>query len=106
MNLDRFMTILLVCACFARALIAAGAAHAPALDEYHGTKVADEYRWLENARDPEVRAWSADQNKRARAYLDSLPMRAEIEDRLSRLLTNSAPDYFSLTARKGSLFLL
>src|SRR5262245_22974467 len=58
----------------------------PEIDDYFGTKIADEYRWLEKGADPEVRRWSADQNKRARAALDSMPMRSEIEARLTRLL--------------------
>ncbi len=77
-----------------------------AVDQYHGTRVSDDYRWLENGTDPAVRAWSAEQNKRARAYLDGLPIRREIEDRLTRLLTNSGTDYSSLMARRGGVFLL
>src|SRR6185295_8322507 len=42
----------------------------PVVDEFFGTKVTDEYRWLENGTDPAVRTWSAEQNKRARSYLD------------------------------------
>ncbi len=76
------------------------------VDQYHGVKVLDEFRWLENGTNPAVRAWSAEQNKRARAYLDVLPMRAEVENRLTRLLTNSAPDYFGLSYRPGMVFLM
>lgn len=30
----------------------------PVTDKYHGVEVVDPYRWLENAKDPEVRKWS------------------------------------------------
>src|SRR5450432_3279006 len=43
------------------------------LDDYHGVKVADPYRWLEaDVREsPEVAAWVTKQNEVARAYLDA-----------------------------------
>src|SRR6267154_958704 len=50
----------------------------PVVDEYHGVKVTDDYRWLENWDDPAVRAWSDEQNQRTRAYLDGLAAREPI----------------------------
>src|SRR5436309_3197315 len=99
MNRVRVATMLVVWLCLLPAVSAAQPvvnSRPPLINQYHGTKVTDEYGWLENGADPAVRAWSAEQNKRARAYLDGLPMRAEIEDRLTRLLTNSGTDYFGL----------
>jgi prolyl oligopeptidase len=56
-------------------------------DKYHGVKVADPYRWLEaDVREsPEVAAWVKQQNEAARAYLDAIPERPQIERRLSEL---------------------
>ncbi len=81
-------------------------ARRPATNEYHGVKVADPYRWLEDATNSAVQEWTAAQNRRARAHLDSLPTRPLIEDRLVRLLTEPSPNYFSLTWRRGVLFML
>ena len=50
----------------------------PVTDEYQGVKVTDDYRWLENWDDPEVKQWSAAQNARSREYLDHLPARPAI----------------------------
>src|SRR5262245_44650745 len=59
-------------------------------DVYHGVSVEDPYRWLESASDPEVRAWSTAQTARARAYLDSLPYRSAIGERLMALTTSTS----------------
>ena len=57
------------------------------IDEYHGVKVADPYRWLEaDVREsPEVAEWVQKQNEVARAYLDAIPQRPQIERRLTEL---------------------
>ncbi|MEO6872688.1 MAG: prolyl oligopeptidase family serine peptidase [Chthoniobacterales bacterium] len=75
-------------------------------NEYHGVKVEDDYQWLEKSDDPAVKAWSAAQNKRARAYLDKLPDRKLIEQRLTKLYDAASPTYSSMVARPGRLFAL
>ena len=37
----------------------------PVSDTYHGVTVRDDYRWLENWDDPEVKQWSAAENARS-----------------------------------------
>src|SRR5580765_2763065 len=78
----------------------------PVTNQYHGVKVVDQYQWLENGSDPAVRQWSAAQNERARAVLDRLPTRPLIADRLTRLLTDTSANYFSMNWRRGQFFLL
>jgi prolyl oligopeptidase len=70
-------------------------------DDYFGTKVADPYRWLENDRAPEVAAWVEAQNKVTFAYLDQIPYRAAIKDRLMKLY--NYPKFGSPT-RRGEWF--
>jgi hypothetical protein len=43
------------------------------IDDYHGSTVANPYRWLEDASDPDVQFWIKAHNQRMRAYLDQLP---------------------------------
>jgi prolyl oligopeptidase len=76
----------------------------PVTDEYHGVKVSDDYRWLENWDDPQVKQWSSAENARTRTYLDSLPARAEIKERLRSLIGQSSPSYQSLEFKGGMLF--
>jgi prolyl oligopeptidase len=56
-------------------------------DEYHGTRVHDPYRWLEDdVRESEKAAkWVEEQNKVTFAYLDQIPERERIEQRLTEL---------------------
>jgi prolyl oligopeptidase len=73
-------------------------------DEYQGVKVTDDYRWLENWDDPEVKQWSAAQNARSREYLDHLPARPAIQQMLKKALSASSAAYFDLQFRGGTLF--
>jgi prolyl oligopeptidase len=55
------------------------------VDELHGVKVADPYRWLEDATAPEVQAWMAKQDAATRARLAAVPTRAALKGRLEEL---------------------
>ena len=57
------------------------------VDVYHGTEVADPYRWLEQdvRESKDVEAWVAEQNKVTFAYLESIPEREAIRKRLTDL---------------------
>ena len=55
------------------------------VEDYHGTKVPDPYRWLEDPDSPETRAWVEAENKVTFAYLGSIPVRDEIKERLTKL---------------------
>src|SRR5205823_4347120 len=57
------------------------------VDDYHGTKVADPYRWLEDdvRKSEEVKAWVEAQNKLSGAYLQAIPERATIQKKLTQL---------------------
>jgi prolyl oligopeptidase len=56
------------------------------IETLHGVDVADPYRWLEEADNPEVKAWVEKQNTYTRAILDGLPDREAIAQRLGKLL--------------------
>jgi prolyl oligopeptidase len=58
----------------------------PLTEKLHGVEVADPYRWLEDADNPEVEQWVEKQNDFTRSVLDKLPGRETIHERLSRLL--------------------
>jgi prolyl oligopeptidase len=54
------------------------------IDEYHGTKVADPYRWLEDDNSDETKAWVKSQNEVTFSYLKAIPQRAKIRERLEK----------------------
>ncbi len=58
---------------------------AEVVDEIHGTKVPDPYRWLEDDNAAETKAWVIEQNKVTEAFLSKLPKRDAIRERLSAL---------------------
>src|ERR1039458_8684350 len=76
----------------------------PVSDEYQGVKVTDDYRWLENWDDPAVKQWSAAENARTREYLDHLPSRPAIKERIQQLVAASSSSYYDLQFRGGTLF--
>src|SRR4051812_11894883 len=53
-------------------------------DTYHGTAVADPYRWLEEYSD-QTNAWIAAENKLTFGYLESIPERGAIKERITQL---------------------
>lgn len=57
------------------------------VDDFHGTAVADPYRWLENdvRTDKEVADWVSAQNKVTFSYLESIPQRETIRERMTEL---------------------
>lgn len=54
-------------------------------DEYHGEKIPDPYRWLEDADTPESKAWIEAQNKLTFSFLEQIPQREQIKNRLTHI---------------------
>ncbi|HEX7003022.1 MAG TPA: prolyl oligopeptidase family serine peptidase [Trueperaceae bacterium] len=72
------------------------------IDDFHGTVVADPYRWLEqSAETPEVRDWIARQNEVTRCYFEGDPLAAQIRRRLAELWNHPRE---SAPVRKGKRY--
>ncbi|MBI4544629.1 MAG: S9 family peptidase, partial [Gemmatimonadetes bacterium] len=93
-------------------LATAAAAQAPTLvypttqagdvvDHYHGARVPDPYRWLEDTNSPQTGAWVTAQNEVTFRYLEALPARAPLQARLTRLW--NYPKY-GTPFREGGLY--
>ena len=55
------------------------------VDDYHGTRVADPYRWMEELDSAETHAWIEAENALTARHLDAIPQRAQLRERLGQL---------------------
>ncbi len=62
------------------------ARRAETVDNYHGVKVADPYRWLEQLDSAQTRAWVTAEAKLTESYLAHIPVRGALRERLKSLL--------------------
>src|SRR5260370_21212245 len=58
----------------------------PVTETLHGVEVPDPYRWLEDQNSPRTRAWLGEQIAYTRAYLEAIPGREQIRERVKDLL--------------------
>jgi prolyl oligopeptidase len=80
----------------------------PVKEDFHGTKIVDSYRWLEDGNSPDTQKWVAEEMSYTRALLDPLPGRDAIHKRLTELLSigsigvpHIAGKYYFYTRREG-----
>ena len=78
----------------------------PVVDIYGDVHVSDDYRWLEDWNDPNVKAWSEAESSFARTWLDAAPARAGVRTRIAQLMGDTSPSWSSLTQRHGVFFAL
>lgn len=70
-------------------------------DNYHGTTIADPYRWLEDANSAETKSWVEEQNKVTQAFLATIPQREAIRKRLTELWNY---ERYSVPFREGGRY--
>ena len=64
----------------------------PVTDIIHGVSVTDPYRWLEDQTSPRTRKWIGEQTNYARSYLNSIPGRDRIRNRICEFLSVETHD--------------
>ena len=70
-------------------------------DDYHGTKVADPYRWLEDTDSEQTTAWIEAQNKVTFEWLARISQRGPIRDRLEKLWDH---ERFGVPRKRGDRY--
>jgi prolyl oligopeptidase len=73
------------------------------VDDYHGTKVADPYRWLEELDGAETREWIGEQNVITEAHLSAIPERATLKARMTAMWNF---ERFGLPRKEGERYLV
>jgi prolyl oligopeptidase len=58
----------------------------PVAEVLHGVTITDPYRWLEDQDSPQTRHWIQEQTRYARSYLDQIPGREKIRERIREFL--------------------
>ncbi|MGH8187317.1 MAG: prolyl oligopeptidase family serine peptidase [Steroidobacteraceae bacterium] len=71
------------------------------VDVYHGMRVADPYRWLEEAGAAQTKQWIETQNALAQPYLESIPAREAIKQRLTQLWNY---ERYDLPVKRGARY--
>ena len=71
------------------------------MDDYHGVKVADPYRWLEDTDSSDTHAWVEAENKVTFSYLEQIPYRKAIHERLTKLWNY---ERFGVPEKQGSRY--
>jgi prolyl oligopeptidase len=83
----------------------------PVTEVLHGVEITDPYRWLEDQKSPRTRKWIEEQTAYTREYLDAIPGRDRIRERVEDLLTDKdgvsdpwkvGARYFFLKRRQNS----
>ena len=74
--------------------------------DYFGIPVGDDFGWLENTGDRYTRSWMAAEQGYGRRYLDAMPARAALRERLGSLLESTGNAYSDLAERGGLVFAL
>ncbi len=58
----------------------------PVTDTLHGVEITDNYRWLEDGENPEVREWADKQDEYCRQYIKKYPDREKVHKRIEELM--------------------
>lgn len=72
----------------------------PVTEVLHGIEVTDRYRWLEDGNSERTRSWIEEQTEYARAYLDGIPRRGQIRERIREFLAVETCDSFLVTGNR------
>ena len=71
------------------------------ITDYHGTKVSDPYRWLEDMNSPDVMKWVEKQNEQTHQYLGSFTEREKVKKEITELMNY---EKYSVPQKEGDYY--
>ena len=77
----------------------------PVMDDYFGTKVVDDYRYMENLNDPEVQSWFKNQDAYTRATLAGIPGRDKLLARLTEFFMSAPARVTTVQRLPGDVYM-
>src|ERR1051326_3573855 len=77
----------------------------PVVDDYFGTKVTDDYRWMEDRHAPVFERWCREEGRYARSVLDRIPGRDSLQHRIAAH-TGGGTTAFQVHQAGGRVFYL
>ncbi|WP_395762935.1 hypothetical protein ACH34F_01550 [Elizabethkingia anophelis] len=75
----------------------------PVTDDYFGTKITDNYRWLEDLKSPEVQSWFKAQSDFSHQVIDKIPNREFLFNRMKQI-QEMAGDSYGTPIQRGKFY--
>jgi len=74
------------------------------VDNYFGTKITDNYRWLEDLKSPDVQSWFKAQSEFSNTIIDKIPNREELFNRMKEVQEMNGDSFGVIKQRKNLYF--
>ncbi|ROI01850.1 S9 family peptidase [Chryseobacterium sp. G0240] len=75
----------------------------PVTDDFFGTKITDNYQWLEDLKSPEVKTWFKAESDYSHAIIDKIPNRDKLYKRMKEV-QKMGGDSYSYARQRGNLY--
>lgn len=74
------------------------------VDDYFGTKITDNYRWMEDVKSPEVQSWFKNQSDYSHNVIDKIPHRKELFNRMKQVQEMGGDSFETIQQRQNVYF--
>ncbi len=74
------------------------------VDNYFGIKITDNYRWLEDIKDPEVQKWFKSQSDFSHSIIDKIPHREDLFKRMKEVQNMNGDSFDAIYQRENTYF--
>lgn len=75
----------------------------PVTDDYFGTKITDNYQWLEDLKSPEVQTWFKAESDYSHTIIDKIPNRETLYHRMKQV-QEMGGDSYSYAKQRGNFY--